>query len=447
MIGRHAVLAGIGIFVFSGPLEAVSLPPLPVEYESAQVASVPNSAVARKPAPIPLLRHKGGKFDFQFVKVSQLVSLLYSEATVSPYVLSPEILEDERMVSFRYDVNRGQLASFLRSFLESLGYEVISREGVNFIRPRNMADEEKKRSSDVHVYHPRYRDAHYLARQVQPLFEGAFTSNRAVATKAPLDPKSSAPDGSAAAAIDQHSDTLIFHGLADEITRLQKLLPLIDTPAGEVAIKAVAYEVTHTDETGSAFHAAIELLGQGVTIGAAGGKGIANALTFKARGAEAVFSALSQDARFKAINAPNLRIRSGARGRLTIGQKVPILGAVTYPRGAGQPIQSVEYHSSGVIFELRPVVKESVIDVHVTQQISDFVKTTTGVNNSPTLNTREVMTDICVEDGDVVVLGGLTTDKDVGSRAGLSFLPRFLDGKAQSNTKTEILLVLHVEKV
>ena len=88
-----------------------------------------------------------------------------------------------------------------------------------------------------------------------------------------------------------------------------------------------------------------------------------------------------------------------------------------------------------------------MIDVHVSQQISDFIRTDTGVNTSPTLNTREIVTDISVEDGDLILLGGLTTNKDTNSRAGLSLFPRFLDGHAKTHLKTEILLVLHVQKI
>ncbi|MFJ2995607.1 phage integrase central domain-containing protein [Pandoraea sp. NPDC087047] len=127
--------------------------------------------------------------------------------------------------------------------------------------------------------------------------------------------------------------------------------------------------------------------GLGIEVSIDGDK-FGNAIRLKAGDFSTVVSALAKDSRFQVINSPNLRIRSGAKGRLTVGQKVPVLKSVSYPRGGGEPVQSVEYHSSGVIFELAPTVKDRIIDLHVTQQISDFVKTTTGVNNSPTLLAR-----------------------------------------------------------
>lgn len=71
-------------------------------------------------------------------------------------------------------------------------------------------------------------------------------------------------------------------------------------------------------------------------------------------------------------------------------------------------------------------MQDSTLDLDITQQLPNLVKTPTGVNNSPTLTKRELKTKVSIEDGDVIVLGGLTESKDSNTRDGLSFLPRFL---------------------
>ena len=71
-------------------------------------------------------------------------------------------------------------------------------------------------------------------------------------------------------------------------------------------------------------------------------------------------------------------------------------------------------------------MQDSTLDLDITQQLPNLVKTTTGVNNSPTLTKRELKTKVSMEDGDVIVLGGLTESKDSSTRDGFSFLPRFL---------------------
>ncbi|WP_246831128.1 type II secretion system protein GspD [Pandoraea sp. SD6-2] len=393
-------------------------------------------------------RMTAGTFDFQLVSVSQLITLLYGEAVKTPYVIAPEVLQDQRLISFRYDTKHGDLKTFLKLFLDSLGFGVEARSGVDFVFKRQEADPAVEPDRDTLVYHPQYRDTAYLSRLASPLFRGQFTVNRSIAAPAEARINGDVTPGSAASLIDQNGDTLVFHGMPTEIDALKRLLPQLDTPMGEVSVRAAAYEVVNSAERGSAFQLALDLLSKGLGIEVTvDGDKFGNAIRLKAGDFSTIFSALAKDTRFQVINSPNLRIRSGARGRLTVGQKVPILKSVSYPRGGGEPVQSVEYHSSGVIFELAPTVKDRIIDLRVTQQISDFVKTTTGVNNSPTLNTREVSTEISLHDGDVILMGGLTTNKSTDNRTGLAFLPRFLDSHSDATSNTEILLMLQVERV
>lgn len=156
---------------------------------------------------------------------------------------------------------------------------------------------------------------------------------------------------------------------------------------------------------------------------------------------------LETDSRFKVVSSPSLRIQSGARGVFSVGQEVPVLGALSFPQGAGQAAQSVEYRSSGVIFDIKPTVRNAVIELALSQQLSDFIKTTTGVNNSPTLTKRELKTTVGLQDGDVIVLGGLAEDKDTQTRDGTSFLPSFLHTSGKEVSSSEILLVLQVQRL
>ena len=60
---------------------------------------------------------------------------------------------------------------------------------------------------------------------------------------------------------------------------------------------------------------------------------------------------------------------------------------------------------------------------------------------------REIKTAVSMQDGEVIVLGGLTENKETQTRDGLSFLPTFLHTKGHETSKADILLVLQVQKV
>ena len=385
------------------------------------------------------------KFDLRSANVAQVVQLIYSEAIATPYVLDPDVLADVRLVSFRYASDKGDIRIFVKTFLDSLGYAIQSKNGIDFITKRS---EQEKPDPEVegYVYRPMYRDVNYLARLLSPMFRGSFSVNRSVSAPGGTKTDKPVPDGSAAALVDQNADALVFSGSEKEIDKLKKLLPQVDFALGEVAVRGVVYEVGTSDKDGSAFGVLASLLGGKLSLGIGVTDPIGSFIRFKNVTLDAVYSILSQDSRFKVMSSPSLRIRSGGNGTFSVGQDVPVLGSVSYPNN-GQAVQSVEYRSSGVIFNIQPTVREGVIDLNIDQQLSNFVATTTGVNNSPTLTKRALKTSIGMQDGDLIVLGGLTENKESDSRDGVSFLPNFMKTTGKENSRSEIMLVLQVQRL
>lgn len=298
---------------------------------------------------------------------------------------------------------------------------------------------------DSYVYRPKYRDVNYLSRLLAPLFKGSFSINRAVPGPGAKSDRSP-PDGSAASLVDQNGDVLVFSGAAKEIEQLKKLLPEVDFQLGEIVVRGVVYEVNVSDKDGSAFGLVASLLGGRLAAGVGSVDAVGAFLRLKNTSLDAVYSVISQDSRFKVMSSPSLRIRSGAEGSFSVGQDVPVLGAVSYSSN-GMAVQSVTYRSSGVLFNVAPVVREGVIDLAIDQQLSNFAATTTGVNGSPTLTKRALKTSVGMQDGDLIVLGGLTENKESGTRDGPTFLPRFLHSNGRENSRLEILLVLQVQRI
>ncbi|HEV3430608.1 MAG TPA: type II secretory pathway protein [Paraburkholderia sp.] len=422
-----------------------TLPPLP------SVVGLPNESSAgplSAPPLVPLKMGNAKSVDLRFVNVAQVIDLVFADMLQSEYVISPEVLADTRTVSFRFDRTKGDIRDVLSQFLSSLGFGMVNKDGVDYVFKRK--DEEPTEiDRKVFVYVPKYRTADYLARLVQPLFSGQFTMNRAVPAPTGARAKSDAPPTSAAAMVDQSSDTMVFLGSAKEINMLKAVLPQVDTKTGEVAIRAWVYEVSTENDKTTGFQLAASILGGrlGVSLGAGTVDNNANALRLHTGFLDAAIAALDSDSRFRVITSPNLRVESGKHGRLNVGQSVPVIDSVSYPSTNGAPVQSVTYQDAGVIFDAQPTVRDDVIDTDVTVEISDFQKTSTGVNNSPTKNTRKLETSVALRDGEVVVMGGLSQGKDSTIISGVRWLPSFMDGRSISDTRSDIVLVLQVNKI
>ncbi|WP_166889606.1 type II secretory pathway protein [Massilia sp. CCM 8734] len=387
------------------------------------------------------------KFDFRAVPVSQIIGLVYGQALTGPYVVDPAVLSDERLVSFRFDSERGDFRRFWSAFLDSLGFTVQTRGGVDFVSVR-AADKSPVVVRDVLVYRPKYRSVGYLVDLLGPLFApGAFAAQRLVVPPLGNSGSVEASRNSAAGSVNVDSDTLVFYGTSDEIKRINAVLPQVDLSAGQVMVKAVVYEVTTGQTEGSAFSLALSVLGGRLGLSISNGAQLENSVRISTGSIDAVLSAFKGDSRFKAVSTPSLRVVSGQRAQLQVGQEVPTLGSVTFAQGSSVPVQSVEYRSSGVLFGLVPTVRDGGIQLVVDQQISDFARTETGVNNSPTLTKRSLSTTVNMADGELIVLGGLTQDKATSSDGGQSFLPKFMRSRGVSDSRTEVILMLQVTRI
>lgn len=403
--------------------------------------------------------------DLQAVSLAQVVHLVYKEISPASYVLAPDLVADLRPVSLRWSGVPAQLPAFMNAWLETLGYATKNSGGTLFMSRRVEHEEQpKEEPKETMIYWPRYQSATALrelaAGVVAP---DGFTAHRGVSSasvgaqmgqQAPpssgrgqgaMQPPQSAP-GSAFSVMDKDDRMLVFRGTQKDRQRLNEFLAQVDIAAEVVSVQGAIYEVSTSKSEGSAFHLAANILrgkfGITANLGARPG---GDFLGVNVGGLEAVMGALKTDGRFKVLSAPRLSVRSGGTARLVVGQEVPTAGAVS-TNGQGGTLQSVEYRQSGIIFDLAPQVFKDAVRLTLSQQVSSFVRTDTGVNNSPTLLKREAKTDLDVFGDEVVVIGGLVDTKQDGSKAGLPFLPEWMASSSSNSSASELLVLLQVTR-
>lgn len=394
-------------------------------------------------------------FELDAVPLADFVRLVYVEAFPAvPYFTDPQILQDRRPVSFRYRANDGEFKPFFIQFLRTMGYALETKGKADIIKIL-VPDAQRSTVDDplleIFIYRPKHRESSYLVDLVSSMFLGKFSSQKKMNIEAPKGTAGAAPvvapPGSLLDLANKKNDVVIFSGVPKEVAALKKLFEQLDVDSGQVVVSAALYEVQTSDHQASAIQLAAQLFNGVFKINVGAASLADNFISFKNSSVNLIMQALNTDSRFKVLSNPSLRVSSGATASLTVGQDVPILGSVTYPPGGAAPVQSVEYRSSGVLFSISPEIRDTSITVQVDQQVSSFVQTTTGVNNSPTLTKRQITTSVNLLDGDVVVIGGLREDKDSGAVSGLGFLPSIFNSKSSDKTTTEILLFLQLKRV
>lgn len=374
----------------------------------------------------------------QDIPASELVGILYREVFRKPFVTSPQVQANRSLVSVHIAGTQKHAISQAKDYLAALGFVIVDGKDVDRVELPSPPEPKAPEPPDSHpyFYSPKWRTSGDLANVLRSLFpESRFSGG-----------SNTKGEGSAG-----QNDKLVVHASMRSLGEIKSLLPKLDTPVADVMIKAAIYEVGTDFSDGSAFQMAVSLLSGKLEFGIepqAGAGLVGSFVSIRSSNFESVLSALSTDGRFKVQTAPAVRARSGSPTKLMVGESVPVLGSVSYPDGGGStPIQSVNYRDAGVSFSVLPVVQEKVIAVDLEQEISDFVKTTTGVNNTPTLTRRALQTTLSLQDGDVILLGGLTKTKDANAKEGFSFLPDFLRSNNKTQSRTDLLLILQVERL
>lgn len=414
--------------------------------------------------------HAGDKISVRLheVSVSTLIQLVNGEMLKRPFAMDNDVLNsDEKISVFLNDYPVSDVASAVDGLLDTRGFRATKRGQITYYR------KPKPDESESVVYHPRHRTATYLLSLVKPLYascfnqtqalNGAFTSNT-LADKIGKQTAAGAnsavmPENMTAAltgaqqgqtAPNEQDGILYRCQLATQANSLSKALAALDTPADEVIIKGVVYEVTKRKHEASAVDLVLSLLssrlGMSSVLGAASSTALSLKLAAGDSSINAVWTALSSDDRFNAVSSPRLRVRSGSKGRIVVGDETPVISGVSYDAN-GRQTQSVSYRQSGVIFEIQPAVMEKTVELRVNQQVSQFQSTTTGVNTTPTLVKRELETVVTTAGDDLLVIGGLESKGKTDTVRGLSFTPDWLRATTADDNQTELVLVLQAQRL
>lgn len=388
------------------------------------------------------------------VPLSTVVRMVYSEMARKPYMLTPDVMAGQGRYSLDLrDVPLEQALKAVDDLARSTGHAVETRAGVRWIAKAPDAGPE---SEDYIVYQPRYRSSRYLSDVVQSVTSARSLLARSIRQDVgqPAGQGASPPQAgqqpltssrtSAEGQVDRSEvDQVAFSVPVKDSAKVRKLLQDLDTPTGELVLKAAVYEVRSDKSEGSAVQLALSLS----TLSGSVGQLLAGGATIKvaAGGLDVVLSALDNDSRFRSISRPQVRVKNGAQARFSVGQDVPVLGSVQIDR-SGQAVQSVEYKQSGVILSATPEIRQDVIELQLSQELSNFVQTQTGVNNSPTLLKRQVNTKLGIQPGEVVILAGLEGDETTESGNRLPFFGWLL-GESRKAAKSEILVLLEVVRI
>lgn len=160
-------------------------------------------------------------------------------------------------------------------------------------------------------------------------------------------------------------------------------------------------------------------LGQGLNLGLVNGTVTVPGLGLVTNLAMLV-RALETDASANILSTPTLLTLDNEEARIVVGQNVPVITG-QYTTGIGgatgpAPFQTIERRDVGLALRVKPQITEGgSIRLVVYQEVSRVEESSRKDPAGITTNKRSLESSVLVEDGQIIVLGGLITDAFTGN--------------------------------
>jgi general secretion pathway protein D len=143
----------------------------------------------------------------------------------------------------------------------------------------------------------------------------------------------------------------------------------------------------------------------------------------------AMIRAIQGDSNTNLISTPSTMTMDNQEAQIKVAQEVPFITGQYANTGGGSdpinPFTTVQRQEVGTILKITPQVNEGGAVVQLKIEIeSSALSGTTGDANSAITNKRTISTNVLIEDGGIVVLGGLIQDGDVRGEQRVPYLGR-----------------------
>ncbi|MDD2914287.1 MAG: secretin N-terminal domain-containing protein [Gallionella sp.] len=322
----------------------------------------------------------------------------------------------------------------------------------------------RKSGGGYFTYKARYTNAEKLASTMQSVL-GEAQAPAAVTYapgQAPIGVSPAPPKAAGRVIVNAPTNTLIIQGSIENEAQLLNLLQELDKPAKSALIEVTVAEVTLDDSTQLgvewAFNAAAAAApaagGAALVAGARpsitmGAGGMAIAYLNGKGDLRMLLNMLATSSKANVLSSPRIMARNGETATIQVGSQIPTINQqqTNAATGGTGVLQSVQYRNTGIILTVKPIIYAGDrIDLDITQEVSDSTKI--GVASSPIIDTRRVDTRLSLKDGTPVLLGGLISQTNSQSDAGVPLLQdipvlgQMFGSHTKNGRKTEMLVLI-----
>lgn len=285
---------------------------------------------------------------------------------------------------------------------------------------------------------------------------------------------------------DSSNNSIVIYSNEDDYRLIEGAVRELDRPPLQVAIEATVAEVTLTDDLnyGVQYYLSSHDVGLGnnngslslltapaaaTTTTATGttasvvtsaastaqsallssvGPGV-NLLLGSGSSPHAIINALSTITTVKVLSSPSLVVLDNQPALLQVGDEVPVTtSSATLLTTTSAVVNSISMVNTGVILKVLPHVHANgSVQLEIEQEISNVVNASQPTL-TPTISQRRVHSTVAVTSGQTVMLGGLISDSDSSTKAGIpginqiQYLGDLFGNTTKSKERQEIVIFI-----
>ncbi len=255
---------------------------------------------------------------------------------------------------------------------------------------------------------------------------------------------------------DSRGNSLLVRANAADMALIREVVQALDVRPLQVLIEVLIAEVRRDRSLGVNVEGVLNptpIGKEGATLeGTLGSAGLGDfALRVMGIGGldlEATLRAASARGSVRILTRPVVLATNNQTAEIVVGSQRPFVQVQrALPTDGGSRDQVVQYKDVGIKLTVRPTISmDGSVQLEVTQEVSNA--TSELAFNAPVISTRSVRTQLLVQDGQTVALGGLTDRQRESRQEGLPWLSAIpligglFGGATRQTTETELFVFL-----
>lgn len=455
--------------------------------ESGLYRIVPIGDVAKEPAEVTVGRNPDS-IEIEGKSIIRVVPVMYSQSSeivklITPFLTATAVVIDvpniNHIMLVDTDANVKRLLKLIDLF---------------------DSEQTRKRKPQVFVYHVQNSKAKDIANILQQVF---LSSGHGGAANPPLAASPSAGKAAGASGApaarsgpegglivsgsqageglispitkiiaEENLNSLIILSLPEDYEVIKEAIRRVDIIPRQVIIEGVIAEITLKDDLKLGVSWALQFSPGGMNgvLGAVDGTvgfdvpgatatSTTGSGTFTFAGTvggdfKTVIDTLATQSKAKLLAVPRILVTDNKEARIQVGEQVPIVTTETIASTTTNAQRTIQYKDIGIILKVKPRINEGgLVTLDLAQEVSSYDTITLfdGETNIIVKKT-EATTNLVVQDGQTILIGGLVREDISAARSGIPYLSKipllgYLFGSTTDENHRKELIILLTPRV